>query len=172
MNKGKVVDVFGIILIILGIVFVVSPKSVFESIVLVAGIIIIGYSLLSLLISFTSKNTYSTYLIFSTVIGLIFGIVLVSNTDSAVNIVPILLGIWLFSSGLSTALAMHKIGTGLSAMVSPITRMGLGILCFATPAVPLTFIGVFVGVILILSGINTITNAKNEEVVYKVRVKK
>ena len=172
MNKGKVVDIFGIILIILGIIFVVSPKSVFETIVLVAGIIIIAYSLLSLLISFTSKNTYSTYLIFSSVIGLIFGIVLVSNTDNAVNIVPILLGIWLFASGLSTSLAMHKIGTSLSAMVSPITRMVLGLVCFATPAVPLTFVGVFVGVILILSGINTITNAKNEEVVYKVRVKK
>ena len=157
MNKGKVVDIFGIILIILGIIFVVSPKSVFETIVLVAGIIIIAYSLLSLLISFTSKNTYSTYLIFSSVIGLIFGIVL---------------GIWLFASGLSTSLAMHKIGTSLSAMVSPITRMVLGLVCFATPAVPLTFVGVFVGVILILSGINTITNAKNEEVVYKVRVKK
>ena len=172
MNKSKVIDVFGVILIILGIIFVVSPKGVFESIVLVAGIIIIAYSLLSLLISFTTKNTYSTYLVFSAVIGLIFGVILVSNTDSAVNFISVLLGIWLFVSGLSTSLAMHKMGTSLSAMTSPITRMVLGLVCFATPVVPLTFVGVFVGVILILSGINTITNAKNEEVVYKVRVKK
>lgn len=171
MNKNKMTILFGIILIIIGLVFVISPKGVFESIVLFVGITVIVYSVCSILVSVFGKN-YSSYFITSSIIGLIFGIILVSNTDGAVKIVPILLGLWLFISGLSTTLLMYKAGSRLSLMTSPITRMILGLICFMTPVIPIAFVGIFIGVLLMLSGVNVITNSKNEEIVYKVRVKK
>lgn len=171
MNNNKITNLFGIILIIIGLIFIISPKGVFESIVLVVGITVIVYSAFALLVSFLGKDSTS-YLVTSSILGLIFGIILVSNTDGAVKIIPILLGLWLFISGFSTTLLMYKSGTKLSLMTSPITRMLLGLICFLTPVIPITFVGVFIGILLVLSGINTITNSKNEEIVYKVRVKK
>ena len=38
--------------------------------------------------------------------------------------------------------------------------------------IPVVATGVFIGIVLILSGISTITNEKNDEVIYKVKVKK
>ena len=171
MSNNKITNLFGIILIIVGFIFIISPKGVFESIVFVVGITIIAYSAFAILISIFGNN-YSSYFITSSIIGLIFGIILISNTDGAVKIIPILLGLWLFISGLSTTLLMYKSGTKLSLMTSPITRIILGLICFMTPVIPITFFGIFIGVILVLSGINTVTNSKNEEIVYKVRVKK
>lgn len=171
MDNKKLTYVFGALLIAFGIIFILSPKGVFESIVLFGGIAIIAFSALGILLSFFG-NAHSSYFIGSSVLGLIFGIILVSNTDSAVKTIPVLLGIWLFISGLSTTLYMSKMGNNLTSMTSPITRMILGLICFITPVVPISIVGIFIGVVLVLSGITTITNVKNEEIVYKVKVKK
>ena len=48
----------------------------------------------------------------------------------------------------------------------------LGIICFSIPIIPITFVGIVIGIMLILSGISTITNYKTDEVIYKVKVKK
>lgn len=171
MNNKKLTYVFGALLIALGVIFILSPKGVFESIVLFVGIAIIVFSAIGILLSFFGKESTS-YFIGSSVLGLIFGIILVSNTDSAVKTIPVLLGIWLFISGLSTTVYMSKIGSSLTSMTTSITRMILGLICFITPVVPISIAGIFIGVVLVLSGINTITNVKNEEIVYKVKVKK
>ena len=57
MNKNKMTILFGIILIIIGLVFVISPKGVFESIVLFVGITVIVYSVCSILVSVFGKNS-------------------------------------------------------------------------------------------------------------------
>ena len=172
MNNKKLTYVFGALLIALGVIFILSPKGVFESIVLFGGIAIIAFSALGILVSIFGKDASSSYFLGSSILGLIFGIILVSNTSSAVNIIPGLLGIWLFISGLSTTILMSKSGSNLVSMTTPITRMILGLICFSAPIIPISIFGIFIGVVLILSGINTITNVKSEEIVYKVKVKK
>ena len=67
---------------------------------------------------------------------------------------------------------MSKLNSNLSSMSMPITRLILGIICILTPFIFIKLTGIYIGIILVLAGINIITNAKNEEVVYKVRVKK
>ena len=170
MNNKKFTYVCGALLIALGVLFILSPKGVFESIVLGAGIVIIAFSALGIVLSLSKEST--SYFIGSSVLGLVFGIILISNTDSAVKTIPVLLGLWLFISGLSTTLYMSKMGSKLTNMTSPITRMILGLVCFMAPVVPISVVGIFIGVILVLSGINLITNVKNDEIVYKVKVKK
>ena len=172
MENKKITYVFGALLIALGVIFILSPKGVFQSIVLALGIIIIAFSSLGIFLSFFGKSASSSYFLGSSVLGLIFGIILISNTDSAVKTIPILLGLWLFISGISTTIFMSKSGYKLTEMVTPITRMILGLICFSAPIIPISVVGIFIGVVLVLSGINTITNVKNEEVVYKVKVKK
>ncbi len=172
MDNKKLTYVFGALLIALGVIFILSPKGVFESIVLFGGIAIIVFSVLGVLVSIFGKDASSSYFLGSSILGLIFGIILVSNTSSAVNVIPILLGVWLFISGLSTTVLMSKSGSSLTGMTTPITRMILGLICFSAPVIPISIVGIFIGVVLVLSGINTIANTKSEEVVYKVKVKK
>lgn len=172
MSNKKLTYVFGGILIGLGVIFIMSPKGVFESIVLFGGIAVIVCSIMGILLSFFGRDTRSSYFIGSSVLGLIFGIILVTNTDSAVKTIPVLLGLWLFISGLSTTLYMSKTNNSLVSMTSSITRMILGLICFIAPVIPISIVGIFIGVVLVLSGVNTITNVKNEEVIYKVKVKK
>ena len=172
MNNKKLTYVFGALLIALGVIFILSPKGVFESIVLFVGIAVIIFSAIGVLLSFFGKDAGSSYFIGTSILGLVFGIVLVSNTDSAVKVIPVFLGIWLFISGLSTTLFMSKMGSNLVSMTTPITRMILGLICFIAPVIPISIVGIFIGIVLVLSGINLITNVKNEEIVYKVKVKK
>lgn len=170
MNNKKFTYVCGALLIALGVLFVLSPKGVFESIVLFAGISIIAISAFGIILSLSKEST--SYFIGSSILGLIFGIILVSNTDSAVKTIPILLGLWLFISGVSTTIYMSKMGSKLTTMTSSITRIILGLICFMAPVIPISIVGIFIGVILVLSGISLITNVKDEEIVYKVKVKK
>ncbi len=164
--------VFGALLVLFGIIFIVSPQGTFESIVLTAGIILIIYAAIGILNAILSKNPYSTLSVGSSIIGLIFGIILVTHTDGAVKLIPILLGIWLFISGLSTLLFTLKATKDTKALINPITKTVLGLIAFALPVIPVIATGIFLGIILILSGISTIMNAKGDEVVYKVKVKK
>lgn len=171
MDK-KATYVFGALLIALGVIFILSPKEVFESIVLFGGIGIIVFCVIGIIYTFLGKDPASSYLLGSFILGLIFGIILVANTDSAIKVAPVLLGIWLFITGLSTTLYMSKMNTKLVDMAVPITRLLLGLICFIAPVIPISIVGIYIGIVLVLSGINTITNVKNEEVVYKVKVKK
>lgn len=119
-----------------------------------------------------SKNPYASYSIGSSIISLIFGIILTTNTEGAVKLIPVLLGIWLLISGLSSLIFALKVTKDNKALVTPVTKVILGIIAFALPAIPVIATGIFIGIILILSGITTLTNKNDEEVIYKVKVKK
>lgn len=172
MSKKNWNYVFGVLLILFGIVFIISPQGTFETIVLTAGIILIVYSILRIIGIIVSKNPLASYSIGSSVISLIFGIIIASNTENAVKVIPMLLGLWLFITGLSTLIFAIKVTKDTKSLISPITRTILGVISFTLPVIHIVTIGLFIGIILILSGINTITNTKNEEVIYKVKVKK
>lgn len=172
MDNKKITYVLGALLIALGVLFIISPSGVFESIVSFIGIAIIAISAIGIISALFGKDASFSYFLGSSIVGLIFGIVLINNTDSAIKIIPVLLGIWLFITGISTTNYMSKQGSSLVSMTSPITRMILGIICFIAPVIPISIVGIYIGVVLVLAGINTITNVKNEEIVYKVKVKK
>lgn len=172
MSKKTWNYIFGSLLILFGVIFIISPQGTFETIVLTAGIILITYSVLRIISVITSKDPLASYSIGSPIISLVFGIIIASNTESAVKFIPMLLGIWLFITGLSTLIFTIKATKDTKSLISPITRTILGLISFALPVIHIVTVGLFIGIILILSGINTITNIKNEEVIYKVKVKK
>lgn len=172
MSKKTWNYIFGAILILFGIIFIISPQGTFETIVLAGGIILIMYAVIGIITAIISKNPYVSYSIGNFIIGLIFGIILITNTEGAVKLIPILLGIWLFITGLSTLIFTLKVTKDLKTLVTPITKTVLGIIAFALPVIPVIATGIFIGIILVLAGVTTIVNNKTEEVVYKVKVKK
>ncbi len=170
MSNNKISNVLGALLIAIGVIFIISPKGTFESIFLFVGIFIIAISTMFLIFSIVNKESMNYYL-GASIFGLLMGIMLTSNTDFAVKFVPVFFGLWLFISGLTTII-MNKDVSNLKKLVSPITRIVLGIICFGTPIIPISIFGIFIGIVLVLSGINIITNANNSTTVYKVKVKK
>jgi uncharacterized membrane protein HdeD (DUF308 family) len=171
MNNKTISFVLGALLIAMGVIFIISPQGAFESIFLVIGVVIIVISAMLLIFSIVNNSAINYYLS-SSIFGLIIGIMLVSNTDFAVKFVPIFLGLWLFISGLISTIIMSRNTSSLKELASPITRIVLGIICFGTPIIPISVFGIFIGIVLVLSGINIITNTNNTGTVYKVKVKK
>ena len=172
MNKKSYGIVLGILLILFGIVFLISPTSVFQSIVFAGALVLITFSIIGIIFSLSTKQQLSSSLLISFIVGLVIGAVLLINTEHVIKIFPIFLGIWLFITGLSTLLIMLKNGLAVLSVIYPIGRIILGIICFSIPIIPITFVGIVIGIMLILSGISTITNYKTDEVIYKVKVKK
>ena len=172
MKKNTWTYILGFLLIFFGIMFIISPTGTFRSIVLVAGIVLIVYSVIGIKRGLLSKDLYSSYFIGGYVIGLIFGIILATHTEGAIKLVSILLGIWLFISGLSPLIMAIKTKADSKIIISLLPKVIIGLIALLLPIIPVITTGIFVGVILILSGITTITNAKNDEIIYKVKVKK
>ncbi len=171
MYNKKLSNVLGALLIAIGVIFIISPKGAFESIFLFVGIFIIAVSAMFLIFSIVNKDAMN-YSLGASIFGLLMGVMLASNTDFAVKFVPVFFGLWLFISGLTSTVVMSKNTSSIMELASPITRIVLGVICFGTPIIPISIFGIFIGIVLVLSGINVITNAKNREVIYKVKVKK
>lgn len=172
MNKKVSSYIFGALLIVFGLIFILSPESAFETIVLIAGISLIVYGGLKILLALKSDNPYASYTVAGSIFSIIFGIVLIGNQNAAIKVIPILLGIWLLISGITTLLFLIKTNSDKKLIIRPVLKIIVGAIAFLLPVIPIIATGIVLGVILILSGITTIMNIKDEEVVYKVKVKK
>lgn len=172
MNKKVSSYIFGALLIVFGLIFILSPESAFETIVLIAGISLIVYGGLKILLALKSDNPYASYTVAGSIFSIIFGIVLIGNQNAAIKVIPILLGIWLLISGITTLLFLIKTNSDRKLIIRPVLKIIVGAIAFLLPVIPIIATGIVLGVILILSGITTIMNIKDEEVIYKVKVKK
>ena len=79
MNKKSYGIVLGILLIIFGVVFLISPTNVFESIVFAGALVLITFSMLGIIFSLSNKDQLSTYLLVSFVVGLVIGVIFLIN---------------------------------------------------------------------------------------------
>lgn len=172
MNKKVSSYIFGALLIVFGLIFILSPESAFETIVLIAGISLIVYGGLKILLALKSDNPYASYTVAGSIFSIIFGIILIGNQNAAIKVIPILLGIWLLISGITTLLFLLKTNSDRKLIIRPVLKIIVGAIAFLLPVIPIIATGIVLGVILIFSGITTIMNIKDEEVIYKVKVKK
>lgn len=172
MSKKIGSIIFGILLIVFGLIFIISPESAFETIVLIAGISLVVYGGLKIIFALKSSNPYASYFLAGSIFSIIFGFILISNQSAAIKVIPIILGIWLLISGITTLLFLVKTGSDKKLIVRPIFKIIVGAIAFLLPVIPIIATGIVLGIILILSGITTLVNIKDEEVVYKVKVKK
>lgn len=171
--KDNNTNVFlGVLIIIFGLVFLIAPESVFASIVLIAGILIIIFGLLKILGAMKEDSSYKAYTIVSAIFSIVFGVLLIIYRDTTVKILAEFVGIWFLLSGIFTLLMMLKSNIKGKLLSKPIIKIIIGLVALIIPVLPIKIAGIMIGVILILAGLSVITTKKEEEVIYKVKVKK
>lgn len=172
MDKKIWTYVLGGLLIGFGVVFILSPTEAFESIVMTCGIVLIVYNVIKIIGAIKSDNPYASFGITGSIIGIVFGFILIGNKEIAIKVIPVILGIWLLVTGLTTLLFTLKTSANKNMLTKPVIKIILGAVTLLLPVIPVIASGIVLGIILVLSGVTTITNAKDEEVIYKVKVKK
>lgn len=173
MKKDNSSYIIGILFIIFGIMFVISPNSVFESIVFIAGVITAFYGGIKIFISLKSNNPYASLSITGAILSVVFGFVLIANRDVTVRIIPVFLGGFLLVSSLPTLIFLIKNNSNRRLIIKTSLKVIVGFIALLVPVIPVAIFGIVLGGILILSGVAMIMNAReDQEVIYKVRVKK
>ena len=172
MKDNNMNVILGIIFIVFGFIFCLAPESVFASIVMVAGMLVIVFGLLRLLGSMNGEDSYKAYSIVTAILCIVFGALLIVYRDSTIKIIAELIGVWLLLSGISSVLIMLKSNMKGKILIKPIVKIVIGIVALLIPIIPISFAGIVIGVILILTGISILTTKKEEEVIYKVKIKK
>lgn len=170
-NKQNVL--LGVIVILFGFIFLVSPQSVFSTIVVFAGIVCISFGLLRILATMKEDSNYNkTYSFFSAILSIAFGIILIVYRQKTIMVVAEVLGVCLLISGISSLQLMLKNNMKGNVLVKPISKIIIGSVSLFVPMAPAVVAGTIIGIILILAGLSIITTKKEEEVVYKVKIKK
>ena len=164
--------ILGIIFILFGLLFIFAPQSIFELIVLISGVIVLIISISKILVSLKEKNELSSYGIVTGIFGIIIGIILIIFKQKTVLTVAELVGVYLLISGISSLLFMLRVNMSSNMFIKPIIKIVIGIISFTMPFVPTMWAGILIGIILVLTGVTIINTKKEEEVIYKVRVKK
>lgn len=173
MERKNSSFITGVLFIVFGIMFILSPKSVFESIVYFAGLVVVVHGLLKIYFSVKSTNPYASLYTTGAILSVMFGFILIANRDIAVNVIPVILGGFLLVTSLPTFIFLVKSNSNRKLIIKSLLKVLVGFCALALPILPVTIFGIVLGVVLILSGVTTIMNFKQEEeVIYKVRVKK
>ena len=157
MKDNNINIILGIIFILFGFIFIFVPESVFETVVMVSGIVLVAFSLLKLGATIKTDSPLRAYGITTSIIGILFGTILIIYKVATIKLIAILIGIWFLLSGLSSLLLMLKANNKGAILIKPIIKIA---------------IGVTIGIILIFAGVSILSTKKEDEVVYKVKVKK
>lgn len=161
-----------------GIFLLVKPEQSTSNIVYYLGLImlVIGiFKVLSALIDRSNMLLPGSYL-FSGILNVLFGIILMNNTSNVTKTISVIIGIWLIiNAGSNLALALnYKKNSNIidtSYIISNALKIILGIIVLTTPIIGVIFTGYFLGIILILIGIAIIYNDYRKKKVYKIKIK-
>lgn len=168
--------IIAILLIIGGIYLVIKPNMTFQNLIFYVGLIMLIVGISKVLVSITSSLSMlmpGSYFLSGGLTAL-FGLILMLNKSSAVNIVPKIIGAWLIITSLSNIalyLNLNSKTKDIKELIKNIVILFLGILCLTTPIITIIFVGYVVGLILIAAGIYMIITTYQNKNVYKVKIK-
>lgn len=170
--------IIGLVLIIGGAILLVNPEQSFSKLVFFVGIVLLLTGIIKIIYAFLNRDyVYLPGNVFmSGFLNALFGFVLIFNPDTTTKIISIFIGIWLLSTSLSSlVLLLNMKGNDYfsqTMLVTNILKFIVGLLVLVTPIISVLFTGVFLGLFLIVVGVCAIFNYKDEEKIYKVKVKK
>lgn len=170
--------IIAILLIIGGIYLIIKPNMTFQNLIFYVGLIMLIVGIPKVLVSITSSLSMlmpGSYFLSGGLTAL-FGLILMLNKSSAVNIVPKIIGAWLIITSLSNIALYLNLnsktkGKDIKDLIKNIVILVLGILCLTTPIITIIFVGSVVGLILIAAGIYMIITTYQNKNVYKVKIK-
>jgi len=167
--------IIGFGLIILGIFLIIKPDQTFENLIMYIGIALLIVGVLKIVSSIINKQKMLLpgSVIFNGVLNILLGIILITTSSITIKLISIFIGIWLIMSSLSKLLFLYNFKEDIVKynMFLQILKLIIGIIVLTTPVITSIFSGLVIGIILIVIGIWTIINEKEEEKIYKVRVK-
>ncbi len=167
--------IIGLGLITLGIFLIIKPDQTFENLIMYIGITLLIVGVLKIVSSIINKQKMLLpgSVIFNGVLNILLGIILITTSSITIKLISIFIGIWLIMSSFSKLLFLYNFKEDIVKynMFLQILKLIIGIIVLTTPVITSIFSGLVIGIILIVIGIWTIINEKEEEKIYKVRVK-
>ena len=89
-----------------------------------------------------------------------------------IDVLTLLLGLWFLISGISSLIMLIKANVDNRELYKPILKIIVGTIAFIAPVIPVVTAGLVIGIVLIIAGVTTFINSNEDEVIYKVKVKK
>jgi uncharacterized membrane protein HdeD (DUF308 family) len=149
----------GIIMIIASIIVFANPTGTIRVIALLVGIAVIIGGAVSLAENIRhEQNNMTTFHLVLSVLVIIFGIILVSQPDFAINVFVYIIGIWFIIDAIrriSDAKAYKTAGSNLYTMtiVMDILLLIVGALLLLNPFIAWFTISTIIGISLLIGGI-------------------
>ncbi len=175
MSKKIWTIIIGVGLIVLGGFLITKPNQTFESLIYYLGLAILVVGVLKVISGIVNRDnkSYASSSIFNGILNIIFGIILMNTTTLTIKLISVFIGIWLILSAGIQLLYIFNINSLMPRynMLTEIVKLIIGIIVLTTPVITTVFSGLVVGIILIIIGVYTLINMKEEEKVYKVKVK-
>lgn len=174
--KEKVLKIIGNLLLILGGFYLIfSPSNTFSSIVYVIGLLLVIYGGIIVVYSLIDKDSLTVFgnVLFSGLINILLGIILMVNKNGTIMMLSRLLGVWLIVKSLfSLSLYYGSNIKDKKEIVTDLIKLVLGIVILTTPIVSIIFTGTIIGIICVLIGVYNFYDMYTNKSVYKVKIKK
>ena len=174
--KEKVLKIICYLLLILGGFYLIfSPSNTFSSIVYVIGLLLVIYGGIIVVYSLIDKDSLTVFgnVLFSGLINILLGIILMVNKNGTIMMLSRLLGVWLIVKSLfSLSLYYGSNIKDKKEIITDLVKLVLGILILTTPIISIIFTGTIIGIICVLIGVYNFYDMYTNKSVYKVKIKK
>ena len=174
--KDTVLKIIGNLLLILGGFYLIfSPSNTFSSIVYVIGLLLVIYGVIIVVYSLIDKDSLTVFgnVLFSGLINILLGIILMVNKNGTIMMLSRLLGVWLIVKSLfSLSLYYGSNIKDKKEIITDLVKLVLGIVILTTPIVSIIFTGTVMGIICVIIGVYNFYDMYSNKSVYKVKIKK
>lgn len=154
----------GIVSIVLGIIMLLNPTGVARFVVMAVGVVLLVLGIVTFIGYIRDGDSSSQVDLFTSIIEIIFGIVLLMWPDMFVNWLVVIIGAFILVAGvgdLSDANIAMRIGAPFSTgkMVLAIITIVLGFLVIVSPFAFVNMAFTIAGVCLLVNGITELISA-------------
>ena len=160
--------VYSIILLILGIFLTLNANGVLNIVFDILGSLVMIYVVYNLVMSLKLKKYFKAInnsLMSSSIMSLIFGLLIIILSQVLINAINVVTGIWLIFTGISKLNVALSIGSikekdFIVSLISSILIIGLGLYTIMSQNVVLTIIGILLIIYSVIDIINYIVRNK------------
>ena len=157
-----------IIYILLGLIMIIMPKFISDSVCYLIGTLLIIFGALKIAgyVERDKKDTLSNTLMIIGVVSLILGLMVIIKSELFASIIPFILGIYIIILGIShlqqaNEFKKHKYPKWTSVLVSAIVLLLLGVVIVFNPFSTLTLAIRIIGIVFVVNYIYDIFNLYN-----------
>ena len=173
MKKRITKYIIWLVFIVGGVLLLIKPNSGINTIVSYIGAILLATGVLKILYAIFNKVYVRDNSLFGGIINIIFGAILLFNSEGTTKFISILIATWLILNSVTSLFILLNVkNVNARLLAINIIKLLIGIMILTTPIITWVFTGIFVGIILIFIGIYIIASYKDDKNVYKVKVKK